>query len=94
MAIYQYRCRTHGVFDAFHRMGGAPPQQPCPSCRLAAARVYSAALLAAQARSRMDGIERTERSREQPAVVSAPPPGPQRRGGISTDPRHRHLPRP
>ncbi|MEY8043498.1 zinc ribbon domain-containing protein [Saccharopolyspora cebuensis] len=93
MAIYQYRCAAHGAFDRSHPIGSAAAEQPCPTCHSAAPRVFTAVSLTGAARSRTALIDRTEQTRERPAVVSAPPPR-RGRGGVTTNPKHRHLPRP
>jgi hypothetical protein len=76
-------------------MGAATAAVACPVCGAAAARVFTAPRLSLGAPVRRALIERTERSREQPPVVSAPPPGPgARRADVLRNPALSRLPRP
>jgi putative FmdB family regulatory protein len=98
MAVYVYRCTEHGMTEAARPIGTAGATMPCPTCGSAAARVYTAPRLSLGSAARRALIDRTERSRDEPDVVSAPP---HRRGGpaVARHPALRHpalrrLPRP
>jgi hypothetical protein len=77
-------------------MGTATAAIPCPTCGAVAARVFTAPRLSLGSPVRRALLERAERTREQPDVVSAPPPrpGPGRRADVSRNPALRRLPRP
>ncbi|MGW4486987.1 FmdB family zinc ribbon protein [Amycolatopsis sp. NPDC004368] len=96
MATYQYRCARDGVFEVRLPMGTAPPGSQCPVCGDDAARSYSAPLLSLAPRELVTAIDQTEKTRDEPAVVSAVPPARGRsRGPVTTpNPALRRLPRP
>ena len=97
MVVYVYRCREHGVTDRSHPIGTAGVTSPCPTCGAAAVRVFTAPRLSLGSPSRRALIDRTERTRDEPDVVSAPPPrrpGPARRDPAVDNPALRRLPRP
>lgn len=74
MAIYEYRCDTHGMFEISRPMGTAPASTPCEICGAHAARVMSAPMVLGSTRSAWsDAIERAEQSRHEPLVVSSVP---------------------
>jgi hypothetical protein len=77
-------------------MGAAPAEVPCPACGTAAARVFTAPRLSFGSPVRRALIDRTERTRERPDVVSAPPAGPGagRRADVLHNPALSRLPRP
>jgi hypothetical protein len=77
-------------------MGTAPPAIACPVCAAVAARVFTAPRLSFGSPVRRALLGRTERTRDQPDVVSAPPsePGPGRRADVSRNPALSRLPRP
>jgi hypothetical protein len=96
IAVYVYRCPEHGRTETNCAMGAATAVVACPMCGAVAGRVFTAPRLALGSPVRRALIERTERSREQPDVVSAPPPGPgaRQRADLSRNPALRRLPRP
>ena len=96
MAVYVYRCLQHGPFDITRAMGAATESMPCPSCGLPAPRVFTAPRLSLGSPVRRALIDRTERTRDEPDVVSAPPPrpGPGRRADVTRNPALSRLPRP
>ncbi|MGH3799948.1 MAG: FmdB family zinc ribbon protein [Pseudonocardiaceae bacterium] len=97
MATYQYTCAQDGVFDVSRPMGTAGPRSPCPVCHREAARVFSAPLLALAPRALVAAIDRTERTRDEPDVVSALPPrhsSRPRRRAAAPNPALQRLPRP
>ncbi|RZU30645.1 hypothetical protein BKA19_0266 [Blastococcus saxobsidens] len=91
-----YRCPDHATTETRCAMGAAPAAVPCPACGSAAARVFTAPRLSAGSPVRRELIERTERSRDRPDVVSTPPrgSGPGRRADMVRDPAWSRLPRP
>jgi putative FmdB family regulatory protein len=96
MATYQYRCVQDGVFDVSRPMGTAAPQWRCPICNSEAARVFSAPMLSLASRGLVAAIDRTEKTRDEPDVVSALPPRRARtRSPMATrNPALQRLPRP
>jgi putative FmdB family regulatory protein len=98
MVIYEYRCERDGLFDVPAPMGRAAPARSCPACGAPSARRYGAPMLSKAGRAPrgvVTAIERAERSRERPDVVTAiPTPG--RRTPVATaqNPALQHLPRP
>lgn len=96
MVQYRYRCDVDGVFDLSQPMGTAEPRARCPECDSEAVRVFRAPMLSMAPAGLMAAIDRTEKSRDEPDVVSALPP---RRGGprtpmASANPALQRLPRP
>ena len=76
-------------------MGAAPADVRCPACGAAAARVFTAPRLSFGSPARRALLERTERTRDEPDVVSTPPqPRPGRRAGVLGNPALSRLPRP
>ena len=91
-----YRCPEHGTAETSCVMGAATAAIACPACGTAAVRVFTAPRLSLGSPVRRALLERTERSREQPDVVSAPPPvpGTRRRADVPRNPALSRLPRP
>ena len=97
MAIYEYRCERHGVFEVMRPMAATPPWAPCPCCAGQAQRVLSAPRVMRSSRSGwLAAIERAQKSRYEPEVVTSPPDtGSTRRGRAAClTPALRHLPKP
>ena len=96
MATYQYRCDQDGVVDVRQPMGSATRVRPCPVCGADAVRVFSVPMVSFASRARMAAIDRTERTRDEPDVVTAPPPRPARGRVPATPPNPalQRLPRP
>lgn len=113
MALFSYRCqrvdaREHHddpdgddghvvVFDLTFPIGQAPNSTECPSCGSDAVRVFTPPRLSLVHRGALAALDRAERSRSEPDVVSALPAGPGRRRAApprASDPRLRALPRP
>ena len=96
IAVYLYRCPDHGTTEAHRPMGTAPAAVECPACGSAATRVFTAPRLSFGSPVRRALIDRTERTRDQPDVVSTPPrrPGPARRADVLSNPALSRLPRP
>ncbi len=77
-------------------MGTAPAEAACPACGAASARVFTTPRLSFGSPVRRALIDRTERTREHPEVVTAPPPGSGagRRADVLRNPALSRLPRP
>jgi hypothetical protein len=77
-------------------MGTAGAAIACPLCGAPAPRVFTAPRLSFGSPVRRALIDRTERTREHPDVVSAPPPRPGqgRRADVDRNPALSRLPRP
>lgn len=73
MATFQYRCGQDGVFDLVFPVGQAEAAAPCPACHHPAGRLFSAPMLSLASRGLVAAIDRTESTREKPAVVTALP---------------------
>jgi putative FmdB family regulatory protein len=94
MAQYVYRCDDHGLTERSLPIGTAGPTTPCPTCGSAAARVITAPRLSLGDATRRALIDRTERTRDEPRVVSSPPSRPARTAAATANPALRRLPRP
>ena len=96
MAVYVYRCTEHGATEITRVMGTAAAAVPCPACDRPAIRVFTAPRLSLGSSARRALIDRTERTRGEPDVVSAPPPRPGGAGAaaVAQNPALRRLPRP
>lgn len=94
MAIYQFRCHEHGRIELEAAMGTAPPTLPCPDCDRQARRVFSAPMLGRTPHVVATAFERSERSADQPDVVTSLPPrtGRADQQRYTHDPKHRRLP--
>ena len=97
MTLYEYRCPEHGETSVSLPMGTAPPSVACPVCDSPAERVYHAPMLMTSRSSRrMSLIDRCEKTRDEPEVVtSLPRRDPQKRTPLApANPALRRLPRP
>lgn len=97
MAIYEYRCDEHGLFEIMRPLGTAPQSAPCAVCGRDAVRAISVPRLVSAARAGVfAAIERADNSRYEPAVVSSiPASGAYRRPRTATlTPARARLPRP
>ena len=96
MATYAYRCAQDGDFDVSRPLGMAPAKSVCPVCNSEAARVFRAPMLSLAPRALVNAIDRTEKSRDEPDVVSALPPRPARAQNSTArqNPAWQRLPRP
>jgi putative FmdB family regulatory protein len=94
MPLYAYRCGDDGPAEALWPMGAAPAVMSCPTCGGDARRMITAPKLGPADRTRVAAIDRSEASRTEPAVVSAPPPRTSRAPRPRLDPRTAALPRP
>jgi putative FmdB family regulatory protein len=96
MAMYRYRCVVDGIFDVSRPMGTAGSRAPCPVCNSEAVRVFSAPMLSLDPRAIVAVIDNTEKTRDEPAVVSALPPrrARTRMPAAALNPALQRLPRP
>ena len=96
MAWYEYRCERHGVVEVSRPIGQATAKAPCPVCAVEAVRVFSAPIVSLAHRGRMAAIDRTEKSRDEPEVVSSLPrrPPSKRTPMAPPNPALQCLPRP
>ena len=73
MVIHDFHCPQHGKFELMLPMG-ASSSAPCPQCGVDAARQLSAPSVVRSSRSQWFGaIERAEKSRHEPELVSSVP---------------------
>jgi putative FmdB family regulatory protein len=93
---YQYRCPPHGAFDVSRPMGMALDRWPCPVCSSDAMRVFSAPMVSSVPRALISLVDRTEKTRDQPDIVtSLPRREPHRRTPMApASPALQRLPRP
>ena len=97
MAIYEFRCEADGLFELLLPLGTAPEVAPCPICRVAATRAISAPRVMCGTRPKwFAAMDRAEKSRHEPEVVTALPPASSTRALTPRQmtPALRSLPRP
>lgn len=96
MAIYQFRCDEHGGIELEAAMGTAPPTLSCPGCDRQARRVFSAPMLGRTPRAVATAFEGSQRSADQPDVVTSLPSSadPAHQQRCTHDPKHQRLPKP
>ncbi|QDQ97551.1 FmdB family zinc ribbon protein [Tomitella fengzijianii] len=96
MPVYRFRCDSCGPFDASHTMAAVPDADACPECQAPSQRTITAPALGRGRSAAMGLLDATARTASEPGVVAGAPPGRRRSPGtpVSTDPRHRALPRP
>lgn len=94
MATFLYRCSDDGIVEMGWPVGTAPSQVRCPVCAGDARRVYTPPLVSSGSRSTMALIDKTERTREEPEVVTAPPSRNHAHRRTDLNPAWQRLPRP
>ena len=96
MAIYEHECDEDGAFEVSAPLGAPPESVACPVCSREARRVFSKPMLSFAPRALVAAIDRAERSRDEPEVVtSLPPAGARKRTPVlPLTPTLRRLPRP
>ena len=96
MVAYEYRCSSHGVFVVTQSMGDATDTVACLACDQDAVRVYSAPMLRRAPPNRVALIDKAEKSRDEPELVtSLPPHHPSKRTPLAPpNPTLQRLPRP
>ena len=96
MVYYEYRCARHGVVEISRPVGGAGDREPCPVCDDVAVRVFSTPMISLASRAVVAAIDRTEKTRDEPEVVtSLPRRHPSKRTRLAPpNPALQRLPRP
>ena len=96
MAFYEYRCARDGIVQISRPVGEARERERCPLCDDAVRRVFSAPMLSLASRAAGAAIDRAEKSRTEPDVVSSlPPRHPSKRTPTAPpNPALQRLPRP
>lgn len=96
MAVYEYRCGEHDVFALTAPLGQAPATAACPVCDQQAARIYSPPMVRRAPANRVALIDKAEKSRHEPDVVTSLPPRPphKRTPMAPPNPALQRLPRP
>jgi putative FmdB family regulatory protein len=95
VAIYEYQCEQDGRFDVVRPLGTAPPFVACTVCGGESRRVISAPMLRTGSRSAWTAaIDRADKSRFEPEVVTSLPSNGVRGRTLSMTPALRSLPRP
>jgi putative FmdB family regulatory protein len=93
MVVYAFQCAEHGPIDVRFTIGTAPPTSGCPRCGSPMRRLFSPPGLRLASRPLVAVLDRAERSRTDPEVVTSLP----RRahhGSRRPNPAHARLPRP
>ena len=96
MAIYEYRCDDHGVFEVTRPLGAPPESIACRVCGGEGRRVFSKPMLTLSPSAVVAAIDHAEKSRDEPEVVtSLPSTGARKRTPVlPLTPKLRRLPRP
>ena len=96
MATYEYQCNDHGLFEVTRALGTSPESLACPVCENEARRVFSKPMLSFSNPALVAAIEHSEKSRDEPEVVTSLPPRPahERTPVLPLTPTLRRLPRP
>lgn len=97
MPLYDYRCPTGEVFEAFFTIADKPDTLDCPSCGQSAASMLPAIGPSKLNSPHMRVLDATNATAERPQVVNsvAGTRATQRQPtAYSTNPLHRKLPRP
>ena len=97
MAIYEYWCDQHGVFEITRPLGMALESAVCLVCGSEARRVFSVPMVRTGSRTALfAAMDHAEKSRHEPDMVtSVPSAGARRRTPVlPLTPSLRRLPRP
>jgi putative FmdB family regulatory protein len=96
MAVYEYRCDEHGVFEVTRPLATPPGSIACRVCGSEGRRIFSKPMLSRSPPAVVAAIDRAEKSRDEPEVVtSLPPTGARKRTPVlPLTPTLRRLPRP
>ena len=96
MATYEYQCDEHGLFEVTRALGTSPESLACPVCERGARRVFSKPMLSFANRALVAAIEFSEKSRDEPEVVTSLPrkPAHERTPVLPLTSTLRRLPRP
>ncbi len=74
MATYEYQCYDHGHFEVTRALGTSPESIECPVCESDSMRVFSKPMLSFSNPALVAAIEHSEKSRDEPEVVTSLPP--------------------
>lgn len=97
MPIYEYQCDEHDRFELRQPMGSASEHAACPCCGASARRMLSAPRIVTHRHGAWKAaIDRADKSRYEPEVVSSLPTTGMRRSTpvLPLTPKLRGLPRP
>jgi putative FmdB family regulatory protein len=96
MAIYEYRCGSHGVFEVLRPIGTAPASVACAVCAGESIRVFSNPMVSFAPRALVAALDHEEKSRHEPEVVTSLPKSGARRATpmAPLTPTLARLPRP
>lgn len=97
MPLYDYQCDAHDRFELRQPMGAASDQAACPHCGASARRMPSAPRIVTRGHGAWTAaIDRADKSRYEPEVVSSLPTTGMRRTTpvLPMTPKLRGLPRP
>lgn len=96
MALYEYQCVQHGVFEIIRPVGTAPDSAICSVCSSEAKRIVSVPVHFRGSRELLAAIDHAEKSRYEPEVVtSLPTTGVRKRTPVlPLTPTLKRLPRP
>ena len=97
MVIHEFRCPQHGVFERMLPLDAPSSQTSCPQCGADALRQMAAPRVLRSSRSQWtQAVERAQKSRHEPEVVtSVPASGARRRiRQVPMTPALQRLPRP
>ncbi|MET0451003.1 MAG: zinc ribbon domain-containing protein [Mycobacterium sp.] len=94
MPTYRYQCADCGGFELVRSMSEAADPTPCPGCREPARRVFGLRTTGFVETGLRAAMDASARSADAPSVVTSVPGRARRATRITTDPRHRRLPRP
>ena len=95
MVFYEYQCHSYGAFKIMRPLGKAPSKASCPSCGSRAQRMLATPMVLNGRRSSVfSAIDRAEKSRHEPEVVTSLPRSGARRPQVRMTPELRKLPRP
>jgi putative FmdB family regulatory protein len=95
VAIYEYQCNRHDVFEIVRPLGTAPAIAACPTCGAMARRIISLPSIRCGPRVGIfAAVDHADKSRFEPEVVGAPPPLKRRSNVVPLTPQLARLPRP
>lgn len=94
MATFVYRCPADGILEMRWPVGTAPSQVRCPACAEDARRVYTAPLVSGGSSPAMALIDRTQRTRDEPEVMTRLPSSGREQRRPDLNPAWQRLPRP
>lgn len=94
MPLYLFACPNCGQFDHSCAMRDVAETTACPRCAKVARRRWTTPATQLVATGVRAALDAQDASRHEPQVVGAVPADPARPRRVTTDPRHRRLPRP